>query len=87
MDRYQRVPFQEENWNDIRNGIDTHGFCMTVKAFTIANEANDNINHDNQHERTSTRMFTSLLDQNEAFLQPTDISSPYFPNLEVSYHV
>ena len=60
---------------------------MTVKAFTIANEANDNINNDNQYKLTSTTMFTSLLDQNEAFLQPTDINSLYVPNLEVSNHV
>ena len=60
---------------------------MTVKAFTIANEANDNINHDNHYEVTSTGMFTSLLDLNEALLQPKDLNNLYVPNLEVSYHV
>ena len=37
---------------------------MAGKAFTAAYEANDNINHDNQYELTSTRMSTGLLDVN-----------------------
>jgi len=37
---------------------------MARKAFTAAYEANDNINHDNQYELTSTRMSTILLDVN-----------------------
>ena len=43
---------------------------MTRKGFTIANEPNDNINHDNKYELMSTGMFISLLDLNEALLQP-----------------
>jgi hypothetical protein len=60
---------------------------MTVKAFTIANEANDNINLDKQYELTSTGMFTSLLDLNEALAQPRDLNNLYVPNSEDSYHV
>jgi hypothetical protein len=60
---------------------------MIGKCFTIANEANDNINHGNKYELTSTGMFISLLDLNKALLQPCDLNNLYVPNLEVSYHV
>jgi len=43
---------------------------MLGKAFTMASEANENINHDNLYELNSIELFTGLLDLNEALLEP-----------------
>lgn len=57
---------------------------MTEKAVTMASEANENTNHDNQYELSSTRLSTGLLDLNQALPEPTDLNNPYVPNSEVS---
>ncbi|CAD6240340.1 unnamed protein product [Miscanthus lutarioriparius] len=58
---------------------------MPRKAFTMAKEANENTNHDNQYELSSTGLSTCLLDLNQTLPEPTDLNDPYVPSSDVSY--
>ncbi|CAD6233440.1 unnamed protein product [Miscanthus lutarioriparius] len=58
---------------------------MPRKAFTMAKEANENTNHDNQYELSSTGLSTCLLDLNQALPEPADLNNPYVPSSDVSY--
>ncbi|KAG2595015.1 hypothetical protein PVAP13_5KG044700 [Panicum virgatum] len=57
---------------------------MPEKVFTMAKDANDNTNRDNQSEISITGLSTGLFDLNKSLEDPADLNSPYVPNSEES---
>jgi len=65
--------------------VESSSSHMSRKAFTMAKEANENKNHDNQYELSNTWLSTCLLDLNQTLPDPTDLNNMYVPNSKVLY--